>query len=363
MILRSRLLPFVGFLSLALSSCGLQKVSESTPTLGLTQAYQTVEAMLTQAYTPLPSTLTPTLTPTIGRTPAPRASTPLGTLFMTATSDLLIFTLTPEVTVCDQAAAGSPIDVTIPDDTEMRPGQTFTKIWKLQNVGSCTWTTAYAAVFFYGEQMGAPEVVSLGEDVLPGQTIEISIEMVAPTNPGTYQGNWKLRNASGQLFGIGPNGDAPFWVRIIVVIPATETPTSTSTPTLTPAPTYSPMPTATSTPAAQGIFDLAPGDRLDLDSAQQNPESGSDLAYQRLDFHWFMPWGGAQLGFYGDSQPSLQVCQSATMSSAPVAVESIPVGTYLCYQTGEDRIGWMQLKAYNASSSIATLEIFTWEEP
>jgi hypothetical protein len=40
-----------------------------------------------------------------------------------------------------------------------------------------------------------------------------------------------LSNADGELFGIGPNGDAPFWARIIVVPSETETPTPTNTPT------------------------------------------------------------------------------------------------------------------------------------
>jgi hypothetical protein len=43
---------------------------------------------------------------------------------------------------------------------------------------------------------------------MPGQTVEITVDMVAPLKPGTYQGNWKLRNASNVLFGIGPNGSA-----------------------------------------------------------------------------------------------------------------------------------------------------------
>lgn len=164
-------------------------------------------------------------------------------------------TMLPSPTLaCDQAAAGNPIDVTIPDDTEMRPGEVFTKIWRLQNTGSCTWNSKYAARIFSGAKMSAPEIVWLEGEVRPGETTEIMVDMIAPLKAGVYQGNWKLQNAEGKLFGIGPNGSAPFWVRIIVVVPATETPapaTATTTPTLTATltPTLTLTETATEEPS------------------------------------------------------------------------------------------------------------------
>ncbi len=101
--------------------------------------------------------------------------------------------------LCNQAAAGNPIDITIPDDSLIPPGQSFIKTWKLVNIGTCTWTTLYSASFFYGDRMGAPESVPLQANVLPAQSVEISVEMVAPQDPGTYQGNWKLSNPNGGL--------------------------------------------------------------------------------------------------------------------------------------------------------------------
>ena len=32
--------------------------------------------------------------------------------------------------------------------------------------------------------------------------------MIAPAAAGTYQSNWKLQNADGLLFGLGPSGQA-----------------------------------------------------------------------------------------------------------------------------------------------------------
>ncbi len=107
-------------------------------------------------------------------------------------------------------------DVTIPDGTNIGPGTTFVKTWRLKNIGSCTWTTSYAAVFTGGDLMGAPSVVYLPYSVTPGATVDISVNMTAPTGLGHYRGNWKLRNASGGLFGVGGSGSYVFWVDIYV---------------------------------------------------------------------------------------------------------------------------------------------------
>ena len=40
--------------------------------------------------------------------------------------------------------------------------------------------------------------------------------MVAPKSSGTYEGFWSLANASGSVFGFGPNHNLPFDVLIVV---------------------------------------------------------------------------------------------------------------------------------------------------
>ena len=123
-------------------------------------------------------------------------------------------------------------DVTIPDNSRLSPGQAFVKTWRLRNAGTCIWTTAYALVFVGDDQMGGPASIALASEVAPGATVDLSVNLIAPTAPGTYRGRWQLRNANGALFGIGDAGDSPFWVRIVVG----PTPTPTSTPTRTPTP-------------------------------------------------------------------------------------------------------------------------------
>jgi hypothetical protein len=107
-------------------------------------------------------------------------------------------------------------DVTIPDNTAIAPGTTFVKTWRLRNSGTCTWTTGYASVFSSGSRMGAASPVPLSTLVSPGNTIDISVPMVAPTAPGTYRGNWLLRSDTGASFGLGSSGTTPFYVQIRV---------------------------------------------------------------------------------------------------------------------------------------------------
>jgi len=52
---------------------------------------------------------------------------------------------------CDAAKFVS--DLTVPDGTNFASGAAFTKTWRLQNVGTCTWGTSYRLVFSGGEQM------------------------------------------------------------------------------------------------------------------------------------------------------------------------------------------------------------------
>lgn len=115
---------------------------------------------------------------------------------------------------CDKAAFVT--DLTVPDGTIFSPGAAFTKTWQLKNVGTCTWTTSYKLIYYSGEPMSAPTAVNLPWNVAWGQTVDISVNMVAPTTAGKYRGYWILSNANGQYFGIGAAATDPIWVEINV---------------------------------------------------------------------------------------------------------------------------------------------------
>jgi hypothetical protein len=246
-----RLLTLVVFVLLVGLSCNLSTVSPSSPTatdFGVlyTQAASTFIAQMTQSSfqnsaTPqaiaATDTLVPSATsvaPTETLTPSPTITTlpsitPLPTFTPLPTSTA---TLPPGATPVQPPTSGGggsgapqlPCnaaqflkDVTVPDGTEFQQGESFTKTWRLKNVGSCTWTKDYRAVFVDGDSMGAP---TAGEPIpyttKPGQFADVSVDLVAPGEVGKFKGSWMLSSPSGQHFGIGANYSKSFFVSIEV---------------------------------------------------------------------------------------------------------------------------------------------------
>lgn len=223
---------FGAFLS---GACNLPSLATETPAQPATDAAATVQAILTQAsrgtVPPAFSTNTSEPSPSATQSTTQAAS--------------------PTLSGCTDKAAFVD-DVTIRDNTELDPGESFVKTWGLKNVGTCTWTPSYSLIFIGGSRMGAPARVPVPTHVVPQNTVDLALDMTAPSAPGDYQGYWKLINANGDYFGVGPAGDQSFWVKIIVPTPAaaTGTATPTSTASLTPTPTTggeTPTPTATPT--------------------------------------------------------------------------------------------------------------------
>jgi ABC-type amino acid transport substrate-binding protein/heat shock protein HslJ len=120
---------------------------------------------------------------------------------------------------------------------EMKPGQAFTKGWRVQNTGTCTWDSSYELVYAGGNDpaagMGGQPVAIEGE-VAPGSTYDIEVDLVAPLRPGTYQGFWQMANGTGQAPSAG-SGQA-FGERLPAGITVLAGPTATPAPTQTPAP-------------------------------------------------------------------------------------------------------------------------------
>ncbi len=165
---------------------------------------------ITQVIEPTDPAQSPT--PTDTPTPEPTATLPefTDTPQPTATEELLP---TPDEG-CDRALF--LLDVTVPDKTIFNPDTKFTKTWRLQNDGSCTWSTKYKLYFYSGDIMSGVESQPLTSvPVPPGTAIDVSIVLRAPINLGTYKGFWAIKNESGQHFGLG-SLNKPFYVEIVV---------------------------------------------------------------------------------------------------------------------------------------------------
>jgi uncharacterized protein with LGFP repeats len=94
----------------------------------------------------------------------------------------------------------------------------------MRNTGTCAWKAGTQLVFSSDDQLGGPPDVPVTAPVAPGAEVDISVNLKAPSAPGSYQGKWQLRNHTGTFFG------SAVWVRIVVQGPATSTPTSTPEP-------------------------------------------------------------------------------------------------------------------------------------
>jgi len=184
---------------LILSACNLPSKNPGLQdsNAAMTAAAQTVAAQLT-SLVPINTATVPVVVPSTN-TPI---SVPPTAIIPSAT--FLPPTATP---ICDGAQFVA--DVTVPDDTVFSPNQTFTKTWRLKNIGTCSWTPSYAVAFSDGNSMNGPATQALVGNVNPGQTVDISVNLTAPADPGTYTGNYRLRNAAGLLF-------TKFYVRIKV---------------------------------------------------------------------------------------------------------------------------------------------------
>jgi hypothetical protein len=130
---------------------------------------------------------------------------------------LTVSSSSPPPAGCDRAQFIA--DVTVPDGTVFLPGASFSKTWRLKNVGTCTWTTSYLLVFDTGDKMGGPDAMNLPNIVTPGQTVDLTVNLTAPVSAGSYRGYWKFQNANGVRFGIGADGTKSWWVDIRVAGP------------------------------------------------------------------------------------------------------------------------------------------------
>jgi hypothetical protein len=98
----------------------------------------------------------------------------------------------------------------------MIPGAAFVKTWTFINSGTCIWTEDYRLVFESGDPMSEAMSFPLVKgNVAPGETVTVKAPLYAPAEYGDYVGFWKMENANGVRFGLGPEGKA-FWVQIMV---------------------------------------------------------------------------------------------------------------------------------------------------
>jgi len=103
-------------------------------------------------------------------------------------------------------------DVTVPDNALMPRGGKFTKTWRFMNTGKCNWS-GYAIAFVAGDRMETPDSAPVPQTE-PGKTVDVSVELTAPSIDGAYTGFFELKNANDETLAIGT--ESTFWVKILI---------------------------------------------------------------------------------------------------------------------------------------------------
>jgi hypothetical protein len=91
-------------------------------------------------------------------------------------------------------------DVTIPDDSVVLPGESFVKTWRVENSGTCTWTEGTTFAYLSGDDLSPEDAISVPVTE-PGEERDLSVEMEAPVEGGTYRSNWQMRTPEGERYG------------------------------------------------------------------------------------------------------------------------------------------------------------------
>lgn len=206
------------------ASCGGQAPASPTPDINviLTSAIGTVAASLFETQTalvpPATQTFTPTILPTATNTPlvlstATSAPTTFPTQAIIISTPIPNFTFVPSPTGTQYTPTVNPStlgsgcnnlrligDVTIPAGTVLKPMETFTKTWQVENNGTCDWVYLHHLTFISGDSMSG-EDTRLGKVIPPGKWTQISVDLQAPNREGTYTGSWRFADPDGNIFG------------------------------------------------------------------------------------------------------------------------------------------------------------------
>jgi uncharacterized protein YkwD len=184
-----RLLVIFLFIPLMTSACGAQAPAETvTPTMTVTEI--------------VTATANETETPIATETPSAQAS-------ITSTPETPIPTNPPDCT----NRASFVADVTIPDNSNVASGTTFTKTWRVRNTGTCIWGPDYVLAHYSEEPMGAVVSVPLAV-TFPNQTLDVSVDLIASSAVGTHRGNFVIKNPAGLIMSI--DNDSRLWVIVNV---------------------------------------------------------------------------------------------------------------------------------------------------
>ena len=206
--MKTKLIITTILLGMLLAACG-PSTTPGAPTPDVAAVRTSAAGTVVSQFTLTAAAFTATTAP-VEETLAPAATATQTSLPVAAVTNAEGTT----VALCDKYSWDpETVDVNVPDDTTMSPGQEFVKTWKVKNIGTCTWGEGYELIFSYGEEMDGV-AQPLGAAIGPGQEVDVSVQFTAPDLPGTYLSLWTLENPSGIAF--QGNDNKVLYVQIVV---------------------------------------------------------------------------------------------------------------------------------------------------
>jgi hypothetical protein len=198
------------WLLMVLLLCWLVACGEGSPTvdpsIAITQIWQTVE--VAQTMTALSASPTPSMTTTPAISPSPQGTS---TLLFINTPLPGVPSATPSTTSTPSGTQSIALDnaigvtdVTYPDGSEVPAGTPFIKTWRVKNLGPSVWDQDFSIIFGWGGQgtnWSTTRPSYFTATVQPGETIDISVTLTAPTTAGNYTAAFRLQNDKGYNFG------------------------------------------------------------------------------------------------------------------------------------------------------------------
>ena len=199
---------FILLAATLIAACG-PSATPSEPTPDVAAVRTSAASTVVSQFTLTAAAFTPTVAPPTD-TPEPEATGTETTAPVAQVTNVEGTT----ITLCDKYSWDlDTVDVNVPDNTILSPGQDFVKTWKIKNIGACTWGAGYELVYSYGDEMDG-EAQPLSAAVAPGQEVDVSVQFTAPDLAGSYSSYWTLQNP--QSIAFQGNDNKVLYVQIIV---------------------------------------------------------------------------------------------------------------------------------------------------
>ena len=230
---------------------------------------------------------------------------------------------------CTKSFTGS---MNISEGQEFEDGDIVQVIFTLINTGNCTWDTGYSLINVGGDLSPSSNSLSISSEVAPGNSIQLQVYYIAPSQVGSYLSVWKMQDADGGVFGLGDPPDAPLRIKIRIV------------------PSGSPQPIPNSQVSGDQ-FTMLKDECFDFssDSVVDCTDSSADFMYNPNHpvFGELTRYNDNAFGENHTNEPDVNICQNDSYAPMPHFIE---VNEYLCFKIetlASTTYGWMRVTHYN----------------